>query len=857
MEVTHKADHVTHAVIGGAKAIDFGISDSAEFFNILSSTLYSNQILAVVRETLCNAWDAHVEAGITDKPIQITLSHGTFAIRDFGHGIPHDKIGPIYAVYGASTKKHDGKQTGGFGLGCKAPFAYVDHFEVQSFNKGVRTIYNMSKSSAEVEGKPGIITIGNFTTEETGLAVSMAIQKEDWHKFETYIRRIVANGGMHAELNGMLLKVLPFDKMTQDFLISEYDFMGDGNKYQTLLLRYGNVIYPLPNNDDYAGQVKEISAFLAHMGKTRFHGQNKVFRIVFQAAPHSISVLPSREGLSMQKSTVAGITEILDAFIERITKKMPEACWQLTSEGNLEAQKRGKKDHFFNLPERIHGISDQYRMDGNIGVEITALARQYASREYPSKMTGFRERDVAQRLKILGESGWLDRGLFRSFMTTNRRLRHRKGVDSIYSNWAHRKIFAPVVKLAMQFPGLDLARLTVNNHQSHERDMFGSGVNGSVELLKAKELKHIHYLSHARRVFVLRYKAEGSIDRLCRAPRFAKDKEGVGAFVSYDLPRSVKAAEIGRQLLEQLKVKGWDVYDLTQRQKWEELDHYQTLEEENAERTQKRREAVKERLEKMEKVAKVTGYARIDTAITDKGNLSMNRLVYGEGQKQTGRIEEPEWWIHIPSVKARDNLCFDNFTPDRTERIIRLFGSKGAMTLFKRQEEILTKKGVLELKRYVSLKLCEEIMASPTIREYWAFERERVIEYVQDREGLDMRTRTVSELIYEFPELMAKFGVLDNRTERDHQLLDLYNDWFWHTTPDLEAHEKCENYLDSIKIKAAGPKLLKMCEGNILLSMMDIKKVSAYLDLPKDSAEHQKAMSLLIQALRSGTKETP
>lgn len=57
MQVSQVNDHISHAVIGGMAPINFSISNSAEFFHILSSTLYSDQILAVVREVLCNAWD--------------------------------------------------------------------------------------------------------------------------------------------------------------------------------------------------------------------------------------------------------------------------------------------------------------------------------------------------------------------------------------------------------------------------------------------------------------------------------------------------------------------------------------------------------------------------------------------------------------------------------------------------------------------------------------------------------------------------------------------------------------------------------------------------------------------------------
>src|SRR5690606_14046504 len=175
MLVAHQDDRITHAVIGGKKAINFGISDDPAFFQILSSALYKDPMLAMVRETICNAWDAHIENECTDRPIQITLDDDYLIIKDFGKGIPDNLIGPIYAIYGASTKKNDGRQTGGFGLGCKSPFAYTDHFEVTSCHGGMKTIYNISKSSAGVQGKPTIIPIASFPSNETGIQVKIPL----------------------------------------------------------------------------------------------------------------------------------------------------------------------------------------------------------------------------------------------------------------------------------------------------------------------------------------------------------------------------------------------------------------------------------------------------------------------------------------------------------------------------------------------------------------------------------------------------------------------------------------------------------------------------------------------------------
>lgn len=330
MRVTHVEDNITHAIIGGATAIDFGISDNPEFFNILSSTLYKNQKLAVVRETLCNAWDAHIEADKTDVPIKIKLTSDELSIEDFGPGIPHDKIGPIYGTYGNSTKKNDGRATGGFGLGCKAPFAYTDHFEVISSNGGVATIYNLSKSNAEVGGKPGIIPITNYPCDVSGLKVTIPINEEsDLGEFHRLIMKIVKEGGMLAEYenkfsNSEIIPVIPYEKMQDNYLISHNRHHPDSN----ILVRYGNVLYPVSAHERYAEHYDSISRFLLCLqGGSRLRHYTSYrnisdFCIIFQAEPDSLVITPSREEVSMQEHTINTLTKILADFNEYLDKKL-------------------------------------------------------------------------------------------------------------------------------------------------------------------------------------------------------------------------------------------------------------------------------------------------------------------------------------------------------------------------------------------------------------------------------------------------------------------------------------------------------------------------------------------------------
>ena len=51
----------------------FNIKDSnvAHIFGILRNKLYSDKPLAIIREYCTNAFDAHIEAGIPERPIEV------------------------------------------------------------------------------------------------------------------------------------------------------------------------------------------------------------------------------------------------------------------------------------------------------------------------------------------------------------------------------------------------------------------------------------------------------------------------------------------------------------------------------------------------------------------------------------------------------------------------------------------------------------------------------------------------------------------------------------------------------------------------------------------------------------------
>jgi hypothetical protein len=114
---------------------------------MLLTDLYSKPKLACFREYSTNAWDAHVEAGITD-PIEILLPNAlapNLVIRDHGVGMSLDEIRNVFTQYGASTKREDDRLTGTLGMGCKSALAYCGQFTIKSVKDGWMILAQVSR----------------------------------------------------------------------------------------------------------------------------------------------------------------------------------------------------------------------------------------------------------------------------------------------------------------------------------------------------------------------------------------------------------------------------------------------------------------------------------------------------------------------------------------------------------------------------------------------------------------------------------------------------------------------------------------------------------------------------------------
>lgn len=178
-----------NSALGGAiDATKFGISaeNSAHIINILRNTIYSDKIMAVIREYSANAFDANKSVGKENEPITIhipTDSELYFSVTDCGPGLSHNEVVMIYTQYGASTKRDSDDYVGMLGIGSKSAFCYSDSFIVISKNQGKIRTY----SAFIDESQHGTIALLNESDledkNETGLEIKIPVKKHDVKQF--------------------------------------------------------------------------------------------------------------------------------------------------------------------------------------------------------------------------------------------------------------------------------------------------------------------------------------------------------------------------------------------------------------------------------------------------------------------------------------------------------------------------------------------------------------------------------------------------------------------------------------------------------------------------------------------------
>lgn len=793
MQVTHVQDQVTHAVITGNQTQSFGISDSPEFFHVLSSTLYSDKPRAVVRETLCNAWDSHIQSGKTNIPVIVTLTRdGEFTIKDSGPGIHPDDMHAVYCVYGNSTKKHDGNQTGGFGLGCKAPYAVVDHFDVDSCHMGVKSIYKMSKSSGEIAGKPGMTKIVSIPTTDTGLTVKMKIPEYQYQTYRDLIIQIASNGGMNVVFNDVPVASVPFDQATEGFLISR-KMLSKENIQNGILVRYGNVIYPVPEEQEYLNEYREIKKILeAAIGSS----YNVVQQIVFLAKPHTISVTPSRESLSLTDYTKNTLKELFQDFLRKFASQDHTESMKLVDETIEFNWSRFDPCSLLSTEKALPGISwivpDKYSYE--YITKFSEITRSRIRVAYPKG--DFRYNDLLKRLRMLEKSGFGNRGLIQTFIKEY--IKDSTRPDAYYNrypSWLHRRVIGPILTEFQKNKLLSADRLLVYGPDYNEERKRGRRFSYSEDVFTPARtwtpvdmesvmpfLRNIVILTHSR------------TDISERVPNFPAMQRWFGApknSLVYVVQRSDDRIQAARDLFKSL---GMYVIDATVYQQWE---------------TPKVKAAGPKK--DVRKKPKGKGIPALSNILNNAGNIH-STLFKEKPADDVVLIEKPEFIIKIPDRTAKNFI--DGIYAEETKWLVRAYGHLGGICVSTSQYDKYKAIGCKTYEQFIFDKLLEEVKGNPGVRSYIARSLVRA-----DKDGVH---RTLLEILQSDDELSAHYKIQHTATQQDLYVLKLIN----------QLNERY--YYKQKEMKAVNDEVAKIAlipEAIILVNKVNTSKLVDFLNI--------------------------
>ena len=176
--------------VGINSANQFSIAQTSKMFKILSDSLYSDKVMAVIRELATNAHDSHVSAG-NHNPFLVKLptsADPNFSVRDYGTGLSREDMESLYTTYGASNKNDSNDFVGCLGLGSKSPFAYTKSFTTTSYFDGMQYTYIAAIDDA---GVPNLNLIHSCeTSEPNGLEIGFAVKTHDFSEFSRKAVRV-------------------------------------------------------------------------------------------------------------------------------------------------------------------------------------------------------------------------------------------------------------------------------------------------------------------------------------------------------------------------------------------------------------------------------------------------------------------------------------------------------------------------------------------------------------------------------------------------------------------------------------------------------------------------------------------
>lgn len=283
--------------------------------SILSTNLYSKPEQSFLREIVCNAIDAQVEAK-SEEPAIITFMHDAqdnnviIAIRDYGTGISPKRFQEIYLNIGSSTKRESNDYIGSFGIGRFSALACASMVHITSYYEGKEYHYIMLKNASKVN--IDLIDV-NDTNEPNGVEVKIKVDNVKNYvqslRYLWFIPNVYVNNVSVTAWWGQ------FDAFNQRVLMHAKTFAFNNAGLPTgLYVLHGNILYRV-DNEQVPKFVTENSEDLEEIYQ----------KVIPKFNIGELEVTPNREQLLYSDKTLKALAEkyelVHDEVVELIQSK--------------------------------------------------------------------------------------------------------------------------------------------------------------------------------------------------------------------------------------------------------------------------------------------------------------------------------------------------------------------------------------------------------------------------------------------------------------------------------------------------------------------------------------------------------
>jgi len=311
------------------------IQMNAMAVQILSSNIYTDKPLAVVRELAANALDAH-RAADNDAPFEIYLPTQitpAFRIRDYGTGLSHEDIMGLYVSYFGSTKRQSNAFIGAFGLGSKTPLAYTDRFTVISRYAHQRREYLVY---LDAEGMPVITLLDtSLTDEHNGLEVVLQVKPSDCYRFESAAQRVLP----YFPSESFVVHGTTIEETDYWLRDPQFGFVRNAPSYRGHRVVMGSMAYALDTNHFYNANDTSYITDLASLD------------LFFEIG--ELSIQASREALSYDRATL----ETLRTRLRELQPRIETSIRSYIDSFEGSPLERYQHIRMLAIPERVMAIA--------------------------------------------------------------------------------------------------------------------------------------------------------------------------------------------------------------------------------------------------------------------------------------------------------------------------------------------------------------------------------------------------------------------------------------------------------------------------------------------------------------------